>query len=252
MVKGKKMSKINYKEKYKLDEIVSPKIESLEESVYQLIEERTDIESYSIRKKKSNDFVLFGRNLEGGVKMDSNDALLILKKDKRGREIPVTVLRYGVYPKEISVGYIQTPYNVYFEDYKKIKSELGSRPHELIFAHFLNRITPILNELPDTNLSFSPFYLEKSLYAPLRDRFLNKKYNLNPNKARVQQILSKDNNWLDGGNIEMRSFIKKFFLTRYRVDLLIWYFQKAIKFKIENLYIINLQHKINDPVAQPG
>ncbi|MBI3622648.1 hypothetical protein HY212_01030 [Candidatus Pacearchaeota archaeon] len=113
-----------------------------------------------------------------------------------------------MYPREIVLGYIQTPFDVSFEDYKRMKSDLEVRPHDLIFAHFLDRISPVLDKFPDINVFFSPIYLHKPVYPFLRDRFLDDGYLLNPNRARVRQIIGRENSWLRKDNAQKRSLVQ--------------------------------------------
>lgn len=196
------MKETDYRRKYKLEE---RKVEigdvSLEQAIAQTMNYSTQLGNYHVRKKKVEDLVIFGRR--SPIQMDSDDALLISKIGEI-RDIPTVILRYGFYPKQIVVGYIQTPQNVSFEDYKRIRSDLEIRPHDLILAHFLDRISPALDKFPDTNVFFSPYYLNKPVYFFLRDRFLDRDYFLNPKRVRVQQIIGKENSWLREESVQER------------------------------------------------
>lgn len=210
---------MNYRKNYKLEERIFDEPFHFESPLNLLTDGITNLGEYSLRNKNSNDFVIFGREGRGEILMSSNDALLILKKEKNGGETPVIALRYGIYPDKIVVGYIQTPFDINLKDYKKIKLELEVRPHELIFSHFLEKVSPFLNKFPKTDLSFSQTYIRYSPYAPIRDRFLDKNYFLNPNKERVKQILGEKNQWLLKEKIEERNFPEK--RPTYKRDLFI-------------------------------
>lgn len=200
--------KQDYKRKYKLEDIGIEVIDGpLWQAVDQTMSQSTPLGSYCVRKKNTRDLVMFGRTAP--IQMRSNNALLITGPKRFHGDIPTVVLRYGVYPEQIVVGYIQTPDKVGFGDYLRVKSDLEERPHDLIFAHFLDRISPILDKFPNTNMYFSPIYLNKPVYPFLRDRFLDSDYFLNPRRERVEQILGEQNSWLREDNIKARSSTKQ-------------------------------------------
>ncbi|MBI2045537.1 hypothetical protein HYT23_05765 [Candidatus Pacearchaeota archaeon] len=204
------MKPIDYRKKFKLEEkSVEVDDTCLEEAVAQTMGHFTNLGNYSVRNKQDSDLVIFGRSIPNQIEMGSDDALLISENLEHHRDIPSVVLRYGVYPREIIIGYIQTPSYVDFEAYGRIKSDLGVRPHDLILAHFLDRISPVLDKFPDTNVFFSPIYLEKSVYPFLRDRFLDGDYFLNPRRVRVQQIMGGENFWLRGESAQDRFHAQK-------------------------------------------
>lgn len=94
------------------------------------------------------------------------------------------------------IQYIQSTNRINQNIYDSLKSELGVNPHEFLLAHFLSRLSPILNAKPETNVLVSQHYTSRSAYPGLRDRFFDGEYRLNPKKERVRQILGEDNKWI--------------------------------------------------------
>ena len=198
--------KIDYRNLYKLEgKNVALEDVTLRQAVSQAMDHSTPLGNYHIRRREASDLIVFGRDETSQIEMDSSNVLLISRHQEPNWDVPELVLRYGIYPREIVVGYIQTPYDVSFEDYRRMKSNLEVRPHDLILAHFLDRISPVLNKFPDTNVFFSPIYLDKPVYPLLRDRFLDGDYLLNPNRTRVQQIMGRENSWMRKDNVQKRS-----------------------------------------------
>lgn len=202
-MKSKKST--NYREKYSLGrKNVRFGSKDLGAAVKRVMKRSTKLGRYRVRGKKDGDFVIFGRNPQFAIPMYSPDALLLSESLGWFVSNPLTVLRYGVYPRRILIGYTQTPSGVTPEDYFDMRSYLGERPHELLFAHFLDRLSPVLDRFPDTEVLFAPTYLHKPVYPFLRDRFLDKHYFLNPGKERVQQILGENNSWLSAESVRER------------------------------------------------
>ncbi|MBI3622650.1 hypothetical protein HY212_01040 [Candidatus Pacearchaeota archaeon] len=96
----------------------------------------------------------------------------------------------------VIIQYIQSTNRMDQSIYDSLKSELGVNPHEFLLAHFLSRLSPVLDARPETNVLVSDSYTSKSVYPRLRDRFFDGMYHLNPEKERVRQILGEDNAWI--------------------------------------------------------
>lgn len=168
---------------------------------------------YSVERTNDPENIYFGRFSKKmgsmGTIIPSSEDFLTLSLDSQGtdfRSWPAVALRYGIYPKEIVIGYVQThAFLSTLGPYQKMKEELeGVRPHEFLVAHFLARIAQTLDKHPKTGVFIAPHYLDKPVYPTLRDRFFDDNYSLNPNRERVQQILGEDNTWLTQDAIESR------------------------------------------------
>lgn len=96
----------------------------------------------------------------------------------------------------VFINYIQSTNRINQEVYSDLTSALGGNPHEFLLAHFLARLSPILDVMPDTDVIMDEKYVGHPVYRRLRDRFFDKNYNLNPNKERVRQILGEENSWI--------------------------------------------------------
>jgi len=173
------------------------------------MEGESEYRGYSIKRTDDPQKILFGRFgcSEGTLSPNSYD-LLTLSVDHpevKFEKLPAVSLRYGFYPQEIVIGYIQTHADLdTFKHYAEMKRDLGARPHEFLVAQFLARIAHTLSEFPDTGVFVAQHYIDKPVYPTLRDRFFDENYSLNPNRERVRQILGENNLWLQEGAIESR------------------------------------------------
>jgi len=163
---------------------------------------------YMVKRTENPRAIVFGRFSEGAISPNSRD-LLILSANYLGEaleELPAVALRYGIYPQEFVIGYVQTHALLdSIEPYKKMKKDLGNaRPHEFLVAQFLARVAKTLDKHPSTGVFVAQHYTDKPVYPRLRDRFFDDHYSLNPNRERVRQILGKDNSWLHPDAIESR------------------------------------------------
>ncbi|MBI2045538.1 hypothetical protein HYT23_05770 [Candidatus Pacearchaeota archaeon] len=96
----------------------------------------------------------------------------------------------------VTIEYIQSTNRMKRDVYDSLQSKLGANPHEFLLAHFLSRISSVLDARPEVDVRVSSQYTLNSICPRLRDRFFDRRYNLNPKKERVRQILGKDNAWL--------------------------------------------------------
>lgn len=113
---------------------------------------------------------------------------------------PLISLAY--YPQEdsgttVTIQYVQSTNRMTREIYDDLKKSLSVNPHEFLLAHFLHRISPVLDVRPETRVSLDSRYVNSNrVYKHLRDRFFDRDYLLNPGKERVRQILGENNSWL--------------------------------------------------------
>ena len=164
--------------------------------------------------------------------LDEIDNLLVLRDS---HETPIAGLSHSVLTgsngDEIMINLIQATRETEKEKIDEMKTQLGGvHPFEFLMAHFLERISPVLNDKPGTNvrmdnkiprlktgrvwlqekleteqehhmqeslkLSLYQTNAELAVYCSIRDRFFDKDGNLNPNRIRVRQILGENNNWM--------------------------------------------------------
>ena len=135
--------------------------------------------------------------------------VVVLRKFSRKFRNPFISLAYSLEEKQgdfsVTINYIQSTNRMKRDVYDSLKSELGANPHEFLLAHFISRLSPVLNASPNTEVKINLNKTHKPVYPKLRDRFFDKKYALNPKKERVIQILGEDNLWLREKSVQERS-----------------------------------------------
>lgn len=183
----------------------------------------SEYRGYTIQRIENPKKIIFGRidSPAGTIPAFSKDLLTLSRTyhitelpevSQRGdafpsdlKNLPAVSLRYGLYPEELVIGYIQThSFLDSLEQYIKIKEDLGARPHEFLLAHFLARVAKTLDLNPGIGVFLATHYLHNPVYPTLRDRFFDEHYSLNPNRKRVIQILGEKNSWLNPEAIKFR------------------------------------------------
>lgn len=123
-----------------------------------------------------------------------------LKRLSKKWRNPFISLAYGFQKEEddtsVNINYVQSTNRMNQEVYDSLRSSLGVNPHEFLLAHFIYRLSPILDARPNVDVILSSRNTLNSIYPKLRDRFFDEKYHLNPQKERVTQLLGKNNSWI--------------------------------------------------------
>lgn len=208
----------NFREIYQLDKSErmlskTSKIggKSLEGRIKNTLDFGVPFGKYEIRKNGESDEIRFSSD---NYRENHYDTLIVGDSEKRTlfkkikerilktikkRENPFIVLAYDSENDEstIRIQYIQSTNRMKKTVYQNLNSTFNVNPHEFLLAQFLYRISPILDSSPEIKVKVQDWYLDKNpVYSKLRDRFFDSKYNLNPNKERVKQILGENNSWL--------------------------------------------------------
>ena len=185
--------------------------DSLEEKVNKMMKITALFGNIEIRKNNPSDNICFSTD---SFYEDHYDSLILKKLTPSRAKLlekffpteknPLISLAYFFVkysePK-IKIKYIQSTNYINPDKYAQIRESLHVNPHEFLLAQFLFRISSVLDKEPETKVTISTEYLwNNAVYFHLRDRFLDKKYNLNPNKERVIQILGQENAWLKNKN----------------------------------------------------
>jgi len=172
----------------------------------------TDSQNYNVRRRTENDEVRFSTDcynersravllLEANVRYAwswKRRTWSLLKRPRIVTALRFDTSRYNINYHNIKVDYIQSVSGIMFKQYQDVQDLLGMRPHELLFAHFVARIAPVLDAYPDINVYLSKKRDSNRLIA---ERFCKKSsyqefYKLNPNKERVRQIFGAESPWL--------------------------------------------------------
>lgn len=210
-----KKDRRNFREFYGVDNALDVGINSLlfhftaKGAAISAMKKQTMNNGYCIHRIKNRDDITFGRpklDQYFAIPPNSEDVLLLSAGKETSFEFrkPILALRYGIYADEFVIGYAQTPSEVTLEDYFTVRDDIGVRPHEFLFAHFIARVAPILNKYPAIGVYVAPHYLDKPVYPTLRDRFFDAHYILNPKRQRVQELLGEDNEWLEEDSLVLR------------------------------------------------
>jgi len=197
------------------EKLLSGFSESWDESLEKALSVESRLTNYNIRKKNKEDDIRFSTDFFS----EHSEKVLVLEADTRyawslehnpwsfiRRRRIVTALRYSFGYTEtytldnFQVDYIQSVSGIKLKQYNNVKETLGLRPHELLFAHLIARIAPVLDKHFDRNV-YLPIKEDSSFV--LGERFCKKgrlygmnAYQLNPNKERVKQIFGEGSPWL--------------------------------------------------------
>jgi len=218
------MVKIDFSELYGLEsipELVQGKLGELDEGHSRLasldaaLGVETHFEHYDVRRRNEGDMIRFSTDryrehyphvllLSANVKYTWS----IERKTwsiRRKRRI-VTALCYQ--PKEdgVEIRYEQSVSGIKLKQYQTVQELLGVRPHELLAAHLIARVAPVLDMYPDMNVQFPGD--SRSSHSIIRERFAKsygydkdisslKIYKLSPQKERVKQIFGPTSAWLE-------------------------------------------------------
>ncbi len=175
--------------------------------------------------------MIFGRP-KTEFKVDKTENVLALKSPP---EKAICGMHYELFGREdkpeIYIKFVQSPTETTLGDYQRAQETLGNKPHEILFANFLKRLAPFLDKRPETDVRMRNWgvqlkkdiaYTQKridrgeetedydesfpetlksmksqlTMYSGLRDRFLDNEFRLNPNRARVKELLGSDNMWI--------------------------------------------------------
>jgi len=213
------MTKIDFIQLYSLDgvrELAQERLGELGEehsrlaSLEAALGVESNFEHYDIRRRKDQDVIRFSSDRY----KESSPHVLLLSADVKyawslkyltwsiltKRRI-VAALTYRPAEDGIYIQYVQSAWGIQLEQYKNVQNILGLRPHELLVAHFIARIAPVLDMYPDMNVTFPQ---GRSSYSIIGERFAKsymergcKKSKLSPYKERVKQIFGSGSPWLD-------------------------------------------------------
>lgn len=167
----------------------------------------TRSEHYDVYRRRRRDLVHFS---DDHATEESPHVLLLSLGAKQGwflrkaRNI-VTALRYELANNGVQIIYEQSVSGIDLEQYLSFQELIGVRPHELLAAHFIARVAPVLDTYPDMNVQFS--WGDRPSEKIVRERFAkryrtpegcpSKTYELSPQKERVRQIFGEGSAWLE-------------------------------------------------------
>jgi len=137
------------------------------------------------KKNIFGDYFLSYRNslFFGEDMYEDSGSFFVLEKNSQ----PLIALKYFVAPWKISVEYIQ---RVHGASMKSAKDCTSIHPYEFLFKEFLGNMAPILDSYPFEQFIFGDEW-NREYAKPIRDRFLDSKWRLNPKKKRVREIFGE-------------------------------------------------------------
>lgn len=203
------MTSTNFNELYGLNDfpgLVQERLERLNgnnsrrNSLDAALEVETHFGHYGVHRRNERDIVRF--STDNYRESSSNVLLLSIPirspwySIRRKREI-IVALKYRPHEGGIDIEYEQSVSGIGLEKYKLVQETLGARPHELLAAHLIARVAPVLDMYPDMNVRFLREGVSQRIVT---ERFAKKNegggYRLNPKKERVKQIFGSESDWL--------------------------------------------------------
>ncbi len=209
------MTNIDYKTLYglrDLDESIQERLRRLNgdnsrlNSLDAALRVETKTPYYTVRRKRGTERINFSAD---NFKAKSPNILLLSEtKGLWPFRLEKKVVALGYYPskKGIWIQFAQSVSGIGLEQYQSFQKRIGIRPHELLVAHLVARVAPILDKYPDMNIEFPEIDInlpgKREAQRIINERFAGKTnpndntYELNPRKDRVKQIFGEDSPWL--------------------------------------------------------